>query len=81
MEKAKKKKAIVIRRLTKESGVIIVVRLKREAYLKIKQYNQYLNPERQKESKSEKSTLWYQQNKIKDWKEIKVYNKTIVTIE
>jgi len=40
-----------------------------------------VNPERRKELKINKSTLWYQQKKIKEGKTIKVYNKTKVKIE
>ncbi|WP_298277196.1 hypothetical protein [Ferroplasma sp.] len=38
-------------------------------------------PEKRKELKINKSTLWYQQRKIKGGKPIKVYNKTKVNIE
>jgi len=34
-----------------------------------------IDPEKRKESKINKSTLWYQQKKIKEGKSIKVYNK------
>jgi len=34
-----------------------------------------VNPERRKELKINRSTLWYQQRKIKEGKSIKVYNK------
>jgi len=37
--------------------------------------------EKRKELKINKSTLWYQQKKIKEGKTIKVYNKTKVKIE
>ena len=40
-----------------------------------------INPEKRKELKINKSTLWYQQKKIKEGKEIKVYRKTRVRIE
>ena len=35
-----------------------------------------IDPEKRKELKINKSTLWYQQKKIKEEKTIKVYNKT-----
>lgn len=35
-----------------------------------------INPDKRKELKINKSTLWYQQKKIKEGKEIKVYRKT-----
>jgi len=40
-----------------------------------------INPEKRKELKINKSTLWYQQKKIKEGKTIKVYNKTKIKIE
>jgi len=40
-----------------------------------------VNPERRKELKINKSTLWYQQKKIKEGKTIKIYNRTVVRIE
>jgi len=40
-----------------------------------------LDPERRKELKINRSTLWYQQKKIKEGKTIKIYNKTKVRIE
>ena len=40
-----------------------------------------IDPEKRKELKINKSTLWYQQRKIKEGKTIKVYNKTRVRIE
>ena len=35
-----------------------------------------VDPERRKELKINKSTLWYQQKKIKEGKTIKIYNET-----
>jgi len=35
-----------------------------------------IDPEKRKELKTNKSTLWYQQKKIKEGKSIKIYNKT-----
>ena len=40
-----------------------------------------IDPEKGKELKINKSTLWYQQKKIKEGKTIKVYSKTKVRIE
>jgi len=40
-----------------------------------------INPEKRKELKINKSTLWYQQKKIKEGKTIKVYNKTRLRIK
>ena len=40
-----------------------------------------INPEKKKELKINKSTLWYQQKKIKEGKTIKVYNKTLLRIK
>ncbi len=39
-----------------------------------------INPQKRKELGINKSTLWYQQRKIKEGKEIKVYRKTRVKI-
>jgi len=40
-----------------------------------------IDPEKRKELRINKSTLWYQQKKIKEGKAIKIYNKTMVRIE
>jgi len=40
-----------------------------------------IDPEKRKELKINKSTLRYQQKKIKEGKTIKIYNKTRVKIE
>jgi len=40
-----------------------------------------IDPEKRKELKINKSTLWYQQKKIKEGKTIKIYNKTKIRIE
>ena len=40
-----------------------------------------IDPNKRKELGKNKSTLWYQQKKIKEGKEIKVYEKTRVKIE
>ncbi|MGP6207908.1 CRISPR-associated endonuclease Cas1 [Cuniculiplasma sp. SKW3] len=39
-----------------------------------------INPQKRKELKINKSTLWYQQKKIKEGKSIEIYNKTQVKI-
>jgi CRISPR-associated protein Cas1 len=39
-----------------------------------------INPEKRKELKINKSTLWYQQKKIKEGKSIIVYSKTGVRL-
>jgi len=39
-----------------------------------------IDPEKRKELKLNKSTLWYQHKKIKEGKTIKIYNKTKVKI-
>ena len=40
-----------------------------------------IDSEKRKELKINKSTLWYQQRKVKEGKTLKVYNKTKVKIE
>jgi CRISPR-associated protein Cas1 len=40
-----------------------------------------IDPKKRKELKINKSTLWYQQKKIKEGKSIKIYNKTRGRIE
>jgi len=40
-----------------------------------------LYPKRRKELEINKSTLWYQQKKIKEGKTIKIYNKTEMKIK
>ena len=40
-----------------------------------------INPQKRKELKINKSTLWYQHKKIKEGKEIKIYRKTKVRTE
>jgi hypothetical protein len=67
--------------LKKDRSVIIVVGLKKDAYLKIKQYHQHLNHEKLNALKINRSKLWYQQKKIKEGKIIKMYNKSKVRIE
>ena len=40
-----------------------------------------IDPQKRRELGINKSTLWYQQKKIKEGKEIKVYKRTRVKIE
>ena len=40
-----------------------------------------IDPEKRKALKINKSTLWYQQRKIKEGKTLKVYHKTLVNIK
>ena len=40
-----------------------------------------IDPEKRKELRTNESTLWYRQKKIKEGKVIKIYNKTKVGIE
>ena len=40
-----------------------------------------IDPEKRKALKINKSTLWYQQKKIKEGKTLKVYHKTLVNIK
>jgi len=40
-----------------------------------------IDPDKRKDLKINKSTLWYQQKKIKEGKSIKIYKKTKVRIE
>jgi len=39
-----------------------------------------IDPDKRKELKINKSTLWYQQKKIKEGKSIKIYSKTRLRI-
>ena len=55
--------------------------VKRNDNTKIREMIMSINPEKRKELKINKSTLWYQQKKIKEGKTLKVYNKTKVKIE
>ena len=50
-------------------------------YVKMSNRIMSFDPEKRKEPKINKSTLWYQQEKIKEGKTIKMYNKTKVRIE
>jgi len=55
--------------------------IKRNDNSQIRERIMSINPEKRKELKINKSTLWYQQKKIKEGKTIKIYNKTKVKIE
>jgi len=57
------------------------IELKRNDNSQVRDKIMSINPEKRKELKINKSTLWYQQKKIKEGKTIKVYNKTKVRIE
>jgi len=55
--------------------------IKRNDNSQIRERIMSIDPEKRKELKTNKSTLCYQQKKIKEGKTIKVYNKTKVRIE
>jgi len=57
------------------------IAIKRNDNSQIRERIVSINPEKRKELKINKSTLWYQQKKIKEGKTLKVYNKTKVKIE
>jgi len=57
------------------------LRLDKPLEYKRKRKKLKLDREKRKELKINKSTLWYQQKKIKEGKSIKIYNKTKVKIE
>jgi len=57
------------------------IEIKRNDNSQIRDKIMSIDPEKRKEFKINKSTLWYQQKKIKEGKTIKVYNKTKVRIE
>lgn len=54
------------------------IRIDRNDDNKLRSKIMSVDPEKQKNLKINKSTLWYQQKKIKEGKAIKVYNKTRV---
>jgi len=54
--------------------------IKRNYNSQIRERIMSIDPEKRKELKISKSTLWYQQKKIKEGKTIKIYNKTKVKI-
>jgi len=57
------------------------IEIKRNDNSQIRDKIMSIDPEKRKELKINKSTLWYQQKKIKEGKTIKIYNKTRVMIE
>jgi len=61
--------------------IIPDIEIKRNDNSQIRDKIMSIDPEKRKELKINKSTLWYQQKKIKEGKTIKVYNKTKVMIE
>ena len=57
------------------------IEISRNDTINIKNKIMSIDPEKRKALKLNKSTLWYQQKKIKEGKTIKMYNKTKVKIE
>jgi len=57
------------------------IEIKRNDNSQVRDKIMSINPEKRKELKINKSTLWYQQKKIKEGKSIKIYSKTKVKIE
>jgi len=57
------------------------IEIKRNDNSQVRNKIMSIDPEKRKELKINKSTLWYQQKKIKERKTIKIYNKTRVKIE
>ena len=57
------------------------IEIKRNDNSEIRDKIMSIDPEKRKELEINKSTLWYQQKKIKEGKTIKIYNKTKVKIE
>ena len=57
------------------------IAIKRNDNSEIRDKIMSIDPEKRKELKINKSTLWYQQKKIKEAKTIKIYNKTKVKIK
>ena len=60
---------------------IPAIELKRKDNSQVRDKIMSIDPGKRKELKINKSTLWYQQKKIKKGKTIKVYKKTKVRIE
>jgi len=60
---------------------IPAIEIKRNDNSQIRDKIMSIDPEKRKELKINKSTLWYQQKKIKEGKTIKVYNKTRLRIK
>jgi len=57
------------------------IEIKRNDNSQVRDKIMSIDPDKRKELKINKSTLWYQQKKIKEGKTLKVYNKTRVKIE
>jgi len=57
------------------------IEIKRNDNSQIRDKIMSIDPEKRKELKINKSTLWYQQKKIKEGKTLKVYHKTKVRIK
>ena len=57
------------------------IEIKRNDNSQIRDKIMSIDPEKRKELKINKSTLWYQQKKIKEGKTIKIYNKTKMKIK
>ena len=57
------------------------IKIKRNDNSQIRDKIISIDPEKRRELKINKSTLWYQQKKIKEGKILKVYNKTKMKIE
>jgi CRISPR-associated protein Cas1 len=57
------------------------IEISRNDTIDIKNRIMSIDPEKRKALKINKSTLWYQQKKIKEGKTIKMYNETMGKIE
>ena len=57
------------------------IKIKRNDNPQIRGKIMSIDPEKRKELKINRSTLWYQQKKIKEGKTLKVYNKTKMKIK
>jgi len=57
------------------------IEIKRNDNSQVRDKIMSINPEKRKELKINKSTLWYQQKRIKEGKTIKMYRKTRVRVE
>ncbi|MGC8483953.1 MAG: hypothetical protein ACP5OE_09960 [Thermodesulfobium sp.] len=51
--------------------------ISRNDYIEMRNKIMSIDPEKRKELKINKSTLWYQQKRIKEGKTIKMYGKTV----
>jgi len=57
------------------------IEIKRNDNSQVRDKIMSIDPDKRKDLKINKSTLWYQQKNIKEEKSIKIYNKTMVKIE